>query len=63
MGKVVDFKKPSKTSSESKETELDELFDDIIERNKEVKERLAEKRKRDNEKVKRSYKLKGKEDK
>ena len=63
MGKVVDFKRPSKTSSESKETELDELFDDIIERNKEAKEKLAEKRKQDNEKVKRSYKIKRKDDK
>jgi predicted site-specific integrase-resolvase len=41
-----------------KPTDVDELFDDIIERNTEVKERLAKERKLANEKLKQKLGLK-----
>lgn len=48
----------SNAKVDSPETEIDELFDEIIERNKQVKERLARERSEANRKTLRSYRIK-----
>lgn len=47
-------------TNENEDTKVDETFAEIIEKNKEAKERLAKERAQQNTKVWRSFRIKGK---
>jgi hypothetical protein len=59
MGDLIKFSELAKDPS--REVEEEEVsFDDLVKRNEEKKRKLAEQRAKDNEKVKREYRLKEK---
>ena len=61
MSKIIRIDRDKLPKSE--DTQVDEMFDEIIEKNKAIKEKLAKERAEKNKKVLREYRIKRKDDK
>lgn len=58
MAKLIDLKNRQR-KDESEETKVDEMFDSIIEKNRQVKERMEKQRAENNRRAMNRYKIKG----